>query len=79
MGFYASADQYTYIKDITLAADLPPAERSALQVLRTDTATFKGVVEAQRNRKDEWYQHAAGYVDVCNVRVPVRETPMKSY
>ena len=75
MGFYASADQYTFIKDITLAADLPPEQRTALQVLRTDTATFKGVTEAQRNRGGDWYQHPAGFIEVCNVRVPVRETP----
>ena len=77
MGFYTSADQYTYIKDITLAADLPPEQRTALQVLRTDTATFEGVVEAQRNRGGEWYQHPAGYIEVCNVRVPVREMPVQ--
>ncbi|PKM17612.1 MAG: peptidylprolyl isomerase [Gammaproteobacteria bacterium HGW-Gammaproteobacteria-15] len=77
MGFYSSADQYTVIKDITLAADMPTAQRTALQVLRTDTAIFKGVVEAQRNRGGDWYQHPAGYIEVCNVRVPVRETPVK--
>lgn len=76
MGFYDSADKYTYIKDITLAADLPPEQRSALQVLRTDTETFKGVVEAQRNRGGDWYLHPAGFIEVCNVRVPVREKPM---
>jgi len=75
MGFYSSANEYTYIKDITLAADVPPAQRTALQVLRTDTATFKGIVEAQRNRGGDWYLHPAGYIEVCNVRVPVREAP----
>lgn len=77
MSFYDSADQYTFIKDISLAADLPPAQRTALQVLRTDTATFKGVVAAQRNRSGDWYQHPAGFIEVCNVRVPVRETPVQ--
>lgn len=77
MGFYASANDYTFIKGITLAADLPPAKRTALQVLRTDSATFKGVVEAQRNRGGDWYLHPAGYIEVCNVRVPVRETPVQ--
>uniref|UniRef100_A0A486XIZ3 peptidylprolyl isomerase n=1 Tax=Rheinheimera sp. BAL341 TaxID=1708203 RepID=A0A486XIZ3_9GAMM len=77
MGFYTSADQHTVIKDITLAADLPPAQRSALQVLRTDSATFKGVVAAQRNRGGDWFQHPVGYIEVCNVRVPVRETPVQ--
>lgn len=77
MGFYASAGQYTVIKDINLAADVAPAQRTALQVLRTDTATFAGVVAAQRNRGGDWYQHPAGFIEVCNVRVPVRDTPVK--
>lgn len=75
MGYYTSADQYTFITDIRLAADLPPAERSALQVLRTDTPTFQGVIEVLRNRGGDWYQRPAGYIELCNIVVPVREAP----
>lgn len=75
MGYYTSADHYTFITDIRLAADLPPAERSTLQVLRTDTPTFQGVVEALRNRGGDWYQRPAGYIELCNIAVPVREAP----
>ncbi|SEA89636.1 peptidylprolyl isomerase [Alkalimonas amylolytica] len=75
MGYYTSADHYTFITDIRLAADLPPAERSTLQVLRIDTPTFQGVVEALRNRGGDWYQRPAGYIELCNIAVPVREAP----
>jgi len=41
-------------------------------VLRTDTQTFTDLIEARRNRQDEWYKHKAGRIDVCNVPLPVR-------
>ena len=72
LGFYEKSDQMTAIKAIRIAADVPEAERSKLEILRTDTATFKAVVEAQRNRGGDWYKVAAGYIELCNVPLPVR-------
>ena len=48
------------------------AQRTPLQILRTDTATFSEVVEARRNRRDEFYKRPAGHIDLCNVPLPVR-------
>ena len=73
LGFYEKPEQNTPIKSIRIAADVPEAERTKLEVIRTDTPTFKAIVEAQRNRGGDWYKVPAGYVDVCNVQVPVRE------
>ncbi|MFZ6754836.1 peptidylprolyl isomerase [Undibacterium sp. Dicai25W] len=73
LGFYEKPEQNTPIKSIRIAADVPEAERTKLEVIRTDTPTFKAIVEAQRNRGGEWYKVPAGYVDLCNVQVPVRE------
>lgn len=72
LGFYEKPEQMTTIKSMRVAADLPEAERSKLEILRTDTATFKAVVEAQRNRGGDWYKLAAGHIDLCNVPLPVR-------
>ena len=72
LGFYEKPEQMIAIKAIRMAADVPEAERSKLEVLRTDTATFKAVVEAQRNRGGDWYKVAAGHIELCNVPVPVR-------
>lgn len=72
LGFYEAPEQLVPLKSIRLAADLPEAERSHLEVLRTDTKTFKAVVEAQRNRGGDWYKVPAGYIELCNVPVPVR-------
>jgi len=46
-------------------------------VLRTDTPLFAELVEARRNRRDEWYKHMAGHIDLCNVPLPTRAPPPK--
>jgi peptidylprolyl isomerase len=75
MGFYKNSAHQTKILRVRLASDLPPAERMHLEVLRTDTPTFTALVESRRNRSDAWYLHKAGKIDICNVPLPVRETP----
>jgi len=61
------------IKSIRLAADVPEAERSNYEVMRTETATYKAVVEAQRNRGGPWTKVPAGYIELCNAPLPARE------
>ena len=73
LGFYDKSEKNTPIKTIRLAADIPAAERSNLEILRTDTPTFQKLVAAQRNRGGDWYKVPAGYIDLCNVPLPVRE------
>ncbi|MFC7302434.1 peptidylprolyl isomerase [Cognatiluteimonas weifangensis] len=75
MGFYAHPEQRTPIRSIALAADLPEAQRTPLQLLRTDTALFAQLVEMRRNRRDDWYKVPAGHIDLCNVPLPVRAPP----
>jgi peptidylprolyl isomerase len=75
LGFYEDAGQRVPIKAIRLASAVPAAERTALQVLRTDTATFDAFVESRRNRRDAWYKRPAGHIDLCNITVPTREPP----
>ena len=72
LGRYEHAEQYVPIASVRVAADLPPAQRTNLEVLRTDTPTFTAYLEARRNRHEEWFKVPAGHVDVCNVPVPVR-------
>jgi cyclophilin family peptidyl-prolyl cis-trans isomerase len=72
LGFYEHPGERTPIRSLRLAADVPQSERTLLEVLRTDTATFAAYLEARRNRRDAWFKVPAGRVDVCNVPVPVR-------
>ena len=75
LGFYEKPEQRTPIKAITLASDVPEPQRTPLQLLRTDTPLFTQVVEARRNRRDDWYKLPAGHIDLCNVPLPVRAPP----
>jgi peptidylprolyl isomerase len=72
LGFYEKPTQHVPIRRVRVAADVPAAERSRLEVLRTDTATFDALVEVRRNRRDDWYKRPAGYIDLCNVPIPAR-------
>jgi peptidylprolyl isomerase len=73
LGYYEKPEQRTLITRARIAADLPESERTALEVLRTDTPLFTRYVESRRNRSDEWYIVPAGHIEVCNVGIPVRE------
>ena len=56
-----------------LAANVPPEQRSHREVMRTDSAAYQAVLEAQRNRGGPWSKVTAGHVDLCNAPIPVRE------
>jgi peptidylprolyl isomerase len=73
MGFYSKSEKPLPMKSIRLAADVPAAERSNLEVIRTDTPTFTALIESRRNRPEEFFKVAAGHIDLCNVPIPVRE------
>ena len=72
MGFYEKPEMRVPIKAIRVAADVPAAERTNLELLRTDTQSFKDLIESRRNRKEEWFQYQAGKIELSNVPIPVR-------
>jgi peptidylprolyl isomerase len=72
LGRYEHPEQFVPVKSMRVAADVPPGERTELEVLRTDTPTFLAYVEARRSRHEEWFKVPAGRVDVCNVPIPAR-------
>lgn len=75
MGFYEKPEQRAPIVSIKLASDVPEAQRTPLQLLRTDSQTFIDATEARRNRVDGFYTIPVGHIDLCNVPLPVRATP----
>ena len=77
MGFYEDPAQRTPIRRIALASALPEAERTPLEILRTDSATFRAATEARRNRVDDFYTEPAGHIDLCNIPIPVRTPAVK--
>ncbi len=75
LGFYENPAQRVPIRALRLAADLPPAGREPLDVLRTDTLAFDDLIESRRNRRDDFYRQPAGHIDLCSVPLPVRTPP----
>jgi peptidylprolyl isomerase len=75
LGFYEHPEERVPIRSVALESEVPAAQRTPLQVLRTDTPTFQAYVAARRNRLEEWFKVPAGRIDVCNVPIPARLRP----
>jgi peptidylprolyl isomerase len=72
MGFYVAAEPPVPISSMRVASDVPETERTPIQVLRTDSATFRTVLDQRRERREPWFKHNPGAIDLCNVPLPVR-------
>jgi peptidylprolyl isomerase len=72
MGFYGAAERPIPIVSVRVASDLPEAERTAIEVLRTDSSTFRAVLDARRNRREAWFKFNPAHIELCNVPLPVR-------
>ena len=75
MGFYAKPSEWTPIRKAVMAADVAESERQPLEALRTDSPTFRAVVENRRTRKEAWFANPVGHIGVCNVPLPTRSRP----
>lgn len=72
LGFYESAEEHVAIHSARMAADVPVAERTAIELLRTDSASFTALIEARRSRREEWFIEPTRRIEVCNVPLPTR-------
>jgi peptidylprolyl isomerase len=72
MGFYDKLEMNIPLGPVRMLADVPAAERPALEVMRTDTATWSALVHATRNPASPWFVYRPGHTNICNRSVPVR-------
>jgi peptidylprolyl isomerase len=72
LGRYTKPEQRVPIQRVRMAADVPESERTALQILRTDTPTFRSLVNARRTRTEEGFAFPVGRIEVCNVPIPTK-------
>jgi len=72
MGFYDKPEQFVPITRARMLADIPVAEQPAIEVMRTDTATWRNLVEASRHAIGGWAVHSALHSNICNRSVPTR-------
>ena len=75
MGFYVPSEATVPIRSVRIAADVPKAERTPVEVLRTNSATFRAVVDQRRQRNEPWFKFSPDHIDLCNVPLPVRAIP----
>jgi peptidylprolyl isomerase len=75
LGFYGPNEPRMPIVSVRLEADVPEAERSHFEVMRSEAPIYEQVLEAQRNRGGPWNKYAANYLELCNAAIPVRERP----
>ena len=72
LGRYESPEERTFITQVQLGSDLAPADRVGIEVLRTDSDSFRSVVLAARSRHEEFFVHPTDRIELCNVPVPTR-------
>lgn len=72
LGFYETPAERTTITSVRLGSDLPASERVNLETLRTDSATFRDVIDSRRFRRESWFLDPVGHINLCNVPLPVR-------
>ena len=75
MGFYVPSEPTVPIRSVRIAADVPKEERTPIEVLRTNSATFRAVLEQRRQRHEPWFKFSPDHIDLCNVPLPVRAIP----
>jgi peptidylprolyl isomerase len=72
IGFYKTPEERMPIKSVRVATDVPAAERTRLEVMRTERPIFQDLIESRRNRREDWFKNAAGHIEISNVPIPVR-------
>jgi len=75
MGFYVPPEPNVPIVMMRIASDVPAPERTPVEVLRTESPTFRALVDARRHRREAWYQHDPAAIDLCNIPLPARTPP----
>jgi peptidylprolyl isomerase len=74
-GMYATPEERVPIRTVVLGSEVPADVRPRIEVLRSDSSSFRDATEARRNRVDDFFKRPAGHIDLCNVPVPVRIPP----
>jgi len=72
LGFYEDPKERAEILSIRLGTEVDEADRSALELLRTDTQTFRDLIASRRSRSESWFVESTDRIGLCNVPLPIR-------
>jgi len=75
LGLYEDPADYVPIRRVTIASDLPAGARPSFQYLKPSAPEFARTLEARANRGLPFFTVPAAAADLCNLEVPVRQTP----
>jgi peptidylprolyl isomerase len=76
LGFYEKAGERVPITRVRVGSDVPVTERLDVEIMRTEGDAFRRFVDARAHRtRDGWFLKDAGFIDLCNIRVPQRPAP----
>jgi len=64
---------YNVIKDVKVAADYLKERPLVIDIMKTESASFKTLIKARRNRPEDWFLATPDYTDICAVSVPMRQ------
>ena len=76
LGFYKDDSQRIKIVSAKIAADLPEAQRTAFQILDSNSATFDAWLQAKANSLGGFLVKAPGALDLCSALPAVRPKPI---
>ncbi len=72
LGFYEQPTQHVPIRWVQVASYMDDASRPRLERLRSDSASFRKLIEARRFRHEEWFVNPVGRLELCNLPIPIR-------
>ena len=73
-GFIKEDERRNPIIRMQVAADLPEDEREHIEVMRSDTAAIKQLIEFRRNRPEPWFVYRVEHADICSIPMQKRRT-----
>ncbi|RFB04577.1 peptidylprolyl isomerase [Parvularcula marina] len=74
-GVNADEATWTEIKSIRLESEIPSEDRIDLEYMDTSSETFRQLITARSARASEFFYYRPGYIDLCQMPLPVRLTP----
>ena len=72
LGFYAEPSQRVPIRSVQVASEMPEWQQPHWSRLRTDSASFKTLIQARRFRHESWFVQPVGHLELCNMPLPLR-------
>ena len=71
IGRYETKEELIPVRRMRVASDVPARDRINFRIMRTDTRAFQDLIEARRNRLEDWFVHPVGNISLCRMLLPV--------